>query len=256
MNWDQIVLTDDQKELLCEMVEAERSVPKEERWTFNHVSRATSAQDLLLHNGFPEGSHPAYQGDVAELQAKGFLNFSTTRKGNRRYTLKAEAFEYYKYLKAEEKEPAEAVEEEVQRFLEAGRLASAYPEAHGKWKSAADALWAPDAEEHLTKIGHDCWKAIQAFATALVEEHEPEDVDEDPEKTINRVTAVLQKVQEEGEVGRTKRRYVEGLLDYWERLTPLVQRQRHDGEKATWEDGRAVVFGTGFAMYEIDRAVR
>lgn len=254
MYFDNINLTDDQKDLLQKMVEAERNVPKEARRKFAHLKAAGGG--WIHHPGFPDGEIEVYEGDVTELHAKGLLNVTFGSRGTPNYMLTAEAFEYYKHLKAEEGQPIESLEEDVNRFLEAGRLAAAYPEAHGKWSAAADMLWAPEAEEQLTKIGHDCREAMQAFATTLVEEHEPEEVDENPAHTVNRVQAVLLTLQSEGDMGRTKRRYLEGLLEYWKRLNPLVQRQEHDENAVEWEDARAVVFATGYAMYEIDRVAR
>jgi hypothetical protein len=252
--FDHINLTDDQKDLLQEMVEAERNIPKKARRKFAHLKSAGGG--WIHHPGFPDGEIEVYEGDVTELQAKGFLNVTFGGSGTPNYMLTAEAFEYYKHLKTEEGQPVGSLEEEVTRFLETGRLAAAYPEAHGKWSAAAEMLWTPEAEDKLTKIGHDCREAMQAFATALVEKFDPDDVDENPAHTVNRVRAVLLELQFEGEVGRTQRRYLEGLLEYWKRLNRLVQRQEHDEDVVEWEDARAVVFGTGYAMYEIDRAVR
>lgn len=254
MYFDQIRLTDDQKDLLRTMVEAERRVPKEARRKFMHVK--SMAGESLHHDGFPDGEISVYEGDILELRSKGFLNVTYGGRGTPNYMLTAEAFEYYEHLKVEEGQPIESLEKDVHRFLEVGRLATAYPDAHGKWSAATEMLWSPEAEEQLTKIGHDCREAMQAFATTLVERYEPEDVDEDPAHTINRVRAVLLNLQSEGVVGRTKRRYMEGLLEYWMRLNSLVQRQEHDKDTVEWEDARAVVFGTGYAMYEIDRATR
>lgn len=252
-------ITEEQRDLLCAMVEADRRVQREERQPFVYLKTAGGA-NLLHHRGFPEGDYATNDREVQGLRSEGFLTRVNPGASSPNYVLRNEALVAYQAIKEAEGEPVEATEDEVHRFIEAGRLAERYPEAHSKWKSAAKVLWSPEAEDHLTKIGHDCREAMQAFATALVDEFKPDDVDTDPKKTKSRVRAVLLSLQQEDDIGKTKRRYLEGLLGWWDKLNDLVQRQEHgaqrEGEGVTWEDGRAVVFGTGLAMYEIDRTIR
>lgn len=162
MDPEHITLTDEQEELLCEMVEAHRNLPEGQRDKFM-LSTAMTRPPHLIHNGFPDGQLLAYEADVTELHNKAMLNVKYGGKGTPNYMLSAEAFEYYEHLKSKEEEPVSAMEDDIRRFLEAGRLASSYPDAHGKWASAAEYLRSPDAEEHLTKIGHDCRERCVRF---------------------------------------------------------------------------------------------
>jgi hypothetical protein len=57
-----------------------------------------------------------------------------------------------------------------------------------------------------------------------------------------------------GDLSRTVRRSLEALLDYWETVVDLTNRQEH-GRGLTADDSRAVVFQTMLVMREVDLAL-
>jgi hypothetical protein len=97
---------------------------------------------------------------------------------------------------------------------------------------------------------------MQAFATALVDHHQPPDANPDPTKTLDRVSAVLSMYH--AHLGERRLGLLNGLFAYWRSAVDLVQRQEHgaqkEGERLSWEDGRRVVFQTANVMVEVDRA--
>jgi hypothetical protein len=98
---------------------------------------------------------------------------------------------------------------------------------------------------------------MQEFATALVERHRPPGVNQNPTKTLDRVSAVLQMYGVD--LGKRRLALLDALFEYWRAAVELVQRQEHGGQKEGeplgWEDGRRVVFQTANVMVELHRAV-
>ena len=107
----------------------------------------------------------------------------------------------------------------------------------------------------MTRIGHTCREALQAFASSLAERSGVPDMPSNPAKTVDRIKAVLNARA----LGDTHRAFLAALLAYWGTVSDLVQRQEHgaqkEGEPMTWEDARRVVFQTAIVMFEIARAV-
>jgi len=142
----------------------------------------------------------------------------------------SEAREFYRSVKTEGSTPIARVETEVLQFLSSSAMA-AYPRAFEAWRRAESLYWQLDAADpRLSEIGHQCREAIQAFAEELAKQHSVTDIDPDPTKTINRVTAVLR-----ARTGDTVAEFLDALIDYWRKLNNLVQRQEHSGQK----EGRA-----------------
>src|SRR5262249_39946694 len=129
--------------------------------------------------------------------------------------------------------------------------------AYKKWLEAERLLWASDAQPQLTTIGHLCREAMQEFATALVERHQPPNVDADKAHDVARIKAVLD--HRGAALGTTLKPFLKALLAYWGTVSDLVQRQVHGGQREEkpliWEDGRRVVFQAAVVMFEIDRAL-
>jgi hypothetical protein len=77
----------------------------------------------------------------------------------------------------------------------------------------------------------------------------------DRTQTKARVQAVLESLIN---AGKAERSFLETLHGFWAALLDLGQRQEHgatkEGKPLAWEDARAVVFGSFYAMYELDRA--
>jgi hypothetical protein len=113
-------------------------------------------------------------------------------------------------------------------------------------------LWEGDTVSNLTAIGHHAREAMQAFATAMVEEHQPPDVDPDVAHVERRLGAVI--ALRRRELGDARRDALEALGTLWNKVSRLVQRQEHgaqkEGEPVTWSDARRVVYLTMFCMVE------
>ncbi len=97
---------------------------------------------------------------------------------------------------------------------------------------------------------------MQAFATELVAHHKPANVNPDPTKTLDRVSAVL---KERSQNSEAVNELLDVLFGYWRAVNGIVQRQEHgaqkEGEPLKWEDGRRAVFHTVLVMTEIDRGL-
>lgn len=254
MRLKDILLEQEQEELLSTVVEIIRNVPREERRAFM-VSR-TLAGDTLVSPG--RGPQPRiYYGDVEILASKGLLNLRFGSKGTPNLDVTPEGFEYYRIMKERSGKPMEQVEDEVTKYLEAHDFQQRYPKAYAKWSEAGAKLWAGDSPNQLTTIGHLCREAVQEFATALVEKFQPPDAPADKARDQSRIRAVLAHVRDQ--LGSREVPLLEAMIDYWNAVSGLIQRQEHGGQKQgdalRWEDGRRVVFQTAVVMFEIDHSL-
>jgi hypothetical protein len=128
-----------------------------------------------------------------------------------------------------------------------------YPVAYEKWRMAFD-LYEIGAEQHATRIGHDCREAILEFANSLVAIH---GVEIDPSLgTKIKVKAVF---DAQPEMPSGVKDYVQKLLDYWRAVSDLAQRQEHAASREKRpigvDDARRLVFQTLVVMAEIDSAL-
>lgn len=157
-------------------------------------------------------------------------------------------------LRGRSADPAEAVQEEVRRYLDE-TFKERFPAAYDRLAAAEQMLWQANPEDDLTTIGHKLREAIQQFATAMVDRHQPSNVDPDPARTKNRLRAVVELHRER--LGESKAALLDVLADYQDVVNDLVQRQEHGdqkpGEPLAWEDARIAVFYTALLMYEYDR---
>lgn len=244
-------LLPEQQELLVAMVEAARGVPRQKRHPF--MLLRSMRGDSLLHNGFPNRSHDMFVGDFVALQRAGLLHHINKEA----YDVAPQGYSYYKELKRRSGDPVERVTSDVRRYLDSGQFEKRHPIAHAKWSQAEALLWGDDAPGQLTAIGHHCREAVQAFATELVNEFKPPQVDPDPQHEIRRVEAVLKHRAQR--LGETEGRFLDALFHYWRTLSALVQRQEHGAtrnkEDLRWEDARRLIYQTANVMYEIDRSL-
>jgi hypothetical protein len=244
----------EQEQLLRTLVEAARNVPRDQREKFLFIETAETC--FLQHPGLPGRQLVVYEGDVDALEAAGLLLVAHAAR-SRAFDVSPLGFRAYEELQRRSDVPAQQVEEEVGRYLEADAFQRKYPEAYRKWAEAAVQLWATDSKQQLTTIGHLCREAMQAFAMALVDRYQPPDADQDKAHEVNRVQAVLS--HQAARIGTTTAPFLDALLGYWKTVSRLVQRQEHGGQKAgrelVWEDGRRVVFQTAIVMFEIDHAL-
>ena len=100
-------------------------------------------------------------------------------------------------------------------------------------------------------------EALQRFATEMVEQHGPPEVDCDPAKTKNRLGAVL--AMHRGRLGRANATMLDTLCAHFEAVNDVVQRLEHgdqkDNEPVTWEQARAAVYQAMNVMFEFDRLI-
>lgn len=154
---------------------------------------------------------------------------------------------------AQEADPVERVEMAARRLLTLPGFPQRFPGAYEKWRDAESLLWADANERELTTIGHKAREAMQSFATAPVEEHQPPGVDADPARARSRMGAVI--AMHRPQLGETRRKALEALGDLWEATDLLVQRQEHgatkEGTSLRFSDARRSVVLTLLLMVEL-----
>lgn len=256
MVFESILLEQEQKELIAKLVEAARNVPRDQRRKFMFVQFARGSS--LKHPGLAEGKESnVYKGDIEALARAGLLALSHSSRGTLLFDVTSLGFQYYEKMKRRLGEPVQRVEANMTEYLNTERFQRKYPQAHQKWSEAETLLWSSDSQERLTTIGHLCREALQEFAAALVEQHQPPSVDQDKAHTVARIKAVLDLKGEQ--LGNTEKPFLDALLAYWGTVSDLVQRQEHGGQKEgeplAWIDGRRVVFQTVVLMFEIDSSL-
>lgn len=252
--FENILLEQEQEELLSALVEAARNVPRNQRRKFMFIE--CQQDSWVQHPGLPDRTLEAYKGDIETLAYEGLLAISYSRN-TLNFDVTPQGFKYYEQMKQHAGQPAQRIETAIRDYLVADHFRQKYLKAYQKWAEAEAMLWASDSEHQFTTIGHLCREAIQEFATALVEQHQPSDVDKDKAHTVARIRAVLNLRKDQ--LGSEERPFLDALLAYWGTVSDLIQRQEHgaqkEGEALVWEDGRRVVFQTAVVMFEIDRAI-
>lgn len=249
-------LLPEQLELLAVLVEASRSVPSSERQPFfllEHMGGTT-----LVHQGLAKvgriNYHP-YTNDAKELASRGLIRLEVVGDGAFNADVTADGLHFYETAKAEGGKPVGRIEAEMRSYIDSEAFARRHPASLAKWQQAQAALWSADAGPQMTMIGHLCREAMQAFATEALGDSGAVDVEQDPQRTVNRIRAALNVRI----ASRAVRQLLDALLDYWRSVNDLVQRQEHgaakEGSERSWEDARRVVFQTLIVMHEIDRAL-
>jgi hypothetical protein len=250
-----VLLEQDQEELLKALVEASRNVPRDQREEFHHLTDGDGSS--VMHPGLPGRQMRVYDGDLNILQAEGLLLVTQIGRWHRSFVVTPQGLSLYAELQDRSGAPTQQVEETLMRYLDSDAFQRSYPEAHRKWAEAAELLRRSDSQKQLTTIGHLCREAMHEFATALVDRHQPSDVDTDKAHTVARTRAVLN--QQASKLGTTAGPFLDALLTYWGTVSDLVQRQEHgaqkEGDALIWEDGRRVVFQTAVVMFEVDRTL-
>jgi hypothetical protein len=252
---DGVLLRPEQEDLLVTLVEAERNVPRDQREQF--IFFPTLGDPGLAHAGLPGREMPVYLGDLDILSNAGLLNETRTPSGARLFDITPTGFAVYEAIRQRSGAPIQQLEEEMKRYLDADVFQKRYPKAYRKWFEANEKLWSSESEQHLNTVGHLCREAIQEFATALVERHELDEVDQNKAHDHSRIRAVVN--QHRPRLGTRVSDFLDALLTYWNAVSDLVQRQVHGSQKEdgplVLEDGRRVVFQTAVVMYEVDRAL-
>jgi hypothetical protein len=251
---ERIPLEPAQERLFERIVEASRSVPREERVPFMFIE--TMQMDQIQGNGLLER---VLGEDVETLVSSGLLAVKNyfSRGGGFSFYIPPGALDYYEALKRSAGGPSEQVETEVQHYLDGAGFRDEFPAAYERWKEAADLLWSADSERELSTIGHKCREAIQEFVTALIEKHNVQGANQDKAKTRDRFSAVIAARREE--LGDARSDLLDALFNYWRAAGDLIQRQEHagqrEGEPLVWEDGRRAVFQTALLLFEAARTL-
>jgi hypothetical protein len=250
-------LDQDQLDLLSDLVEASRKLPTDRRQEFVGFEVSQLAGRVIVrHPGF-DSDYTAHRQDLELLAQGDLIASSMTSRDTRWFYVTPKGFRLYAQMKREAGAPAERVESHARKHLNHERFRQRYPATYEKWALAEDLLWADDSRQQLSAIGHHCREALQGFTSVLVDRFSPVAVDPDPQKTINRLRAVLDAAR--ASLGTTEADFLKALVEYWAALSSLVQRQEHAGQKegqpVTWEDARRVVFQTMCVLYEVDRSL-
>ncbi len=247
-------LEPEQEALLTTLVEATRRVERNQRFFFTVSSLGTG--DVIEGAGL-DAAVSAPKSDVEILVGAGLLHVTNYGVNSIAFVIAPAGFSFYEEYKKRVAEPVEQLEQDVRAYFDSERFRTVYPNAQRLWSEAADHVWGAESPNELTAIGHKAREAMQAFATELVERHQPPDVNPDPTKTLDRVSAVIR--MRAGQLGETKTELLAALFGYWRAVNGVVQRQEHgaqkEGEELSWEDGRRVVFHTMSVMTELDRSL-
>jgi hypothetical protein len=252
-----VTLQQEYVDLLCTLVEASRNTPTKD--VFMAMENVTSASTLglVMHPGLPNGTMEVYLGDVHELVDLGLLSLRHGGDHGFNFDVSTTGFDAYEQIRQQSDAPAEAVEEEMSKFIRSREFATRYPAAYGKWLDAQNALWSKQTASRSTEIGHLCREALQEFAAGLVERFHVENADPNKAHSVARVRAVIHSLKEP--LGETVCAFLDSLLDYWGCAQDLAQRQVHrateEHEEVVWEDARRVVFQTLIVMYEVDKTL-
>jgi hypothetical protein len=242
----------EQEEALSILVEAHRNVPRDKREAFLMLITDETNYAIVTHPGLPGGKVEIYEGDINTLRRSGLIVVSDVT-----FEITSQGFAYYKRMKEREGQPAQRIESNSRSYLEAATFQQKYAKAYQQWSDAEGMLWGSDSERQMTTIGHLCREAIQEFATALINQYQPPNVDTDKAHTVARIKAVLN--SRVRNLGTSEKPFLDALIAYWGTVSDLIQRQEHGGQKEgnllAWDDARRVVFQTYVVMFEIDRSL-
>ena len=252
---NRIILEPEQEELFCDLVEAERRVPRAERDHFIITNPVGPPGVCLIHQGWLDGNRRVFEGDVDTLIRAGLLSPSYPAPGTKGFFVSPVGFQYYGELMRSRGQPIQRVQQSVREYVQSAAFQTRYPAAYAKWAQAENLLWADDSDKALTTIGHLLRESLQEFVSVLVQRIRPVNVDPDKAKTVARLRAVLATRT----VSKTVSALLDALIAYWGTVADLVQRQEHgaqrEGEPLAWLDGRRVVFQVAVVMLEIDCAL-
>ena len=237
----------EQEDLLAQLVEGGRDVPRGEReWVFINYGQGSFLQGPGI------GREDVPQGDITMLEREGFIlavRYSP-RDGNPTYVITPEGLEHYAEVKG--RDPIARQEAEVHRFLDSERFRTEYPKAYGKWVDSNDLLWRADSDNELTTVGHKTREALQDFTSEAIARYQPPDAETNPALVNKRLGAVIALLLPK--LGEKRAELLRALGDYSEATLGVIQRQEHGGQKEgedlNWHDARRAVFQVGSVMYE------
>ena len=249
--FDDLPLEKAQKDLLADLVEADARIEPPKLRQFMVIGVGTG--HILVH---PEMERDRVDpGDVRTLEEYALVRSIPTSGTTPNYEVTPIGRQYYAWMKQQQGEPVERVEAEIRRLLDARSFRERHATAYDRWAAAEADLWGAETEAQFTDIGHACREAIQQFVTDLVEKHQTTNVNRDPQKTVDRLRAVMEKLK----LSNSVEEFAAALLAYFGRVSDLIQRQEHGAQKGgsplKWEDARRVVFQSAMVMFELDRTL-
>lgn len=251
-----ILLDDDQKNLLCQLIEASRNVPMEARQRFYTFHVFGENHPTVFHKGLPDGKIHARLTDIELLAKDGLVILSYAHNNLPEIDITPLGFRYYEHIKKRLGEPLSILENSIRQYLDSESFACNFPEAYEKWCQAEKLLWESENKKHYTIIGHLCREAMQAFADEIVIKVKVPIVDSNKAHTVKKIRNVLQTTSTLV-TGKTNSAFLEALLAYWGTVSDLAQRQEHGeakkGDDLVWEDARRIVFQSFLVMYEIGK---
>jgi len=245
------------EQLLIDLVEAERRVPREDRSSFI-VAHSMGARGVqLIHPGWQPKSRRVPEVDLESLASVGLLNASFGSSGDPLCSVSPAGTEYFLELMAARGEPIQRMQIGMRSYFDSAQFRSRHPRAFEKWMHAESLLWGEESQRNLTTIGHVCREALQEFASSLVSQSKARDINPGPTKTVARIQAVLN--MKSATLGESASKFFEALLAFWGTVSDLAQRQEHGGQKEgeplTFADASRLVRLTLVVIYEVDNAV-
>jgi hypothetical protein len=244
--------TDNQVALLLDLVDASRAT--EGRFLMVHVGEAL----MLRHEGFPDTYREFDYKDAAVLRDAGLLNVTYRGEGGVFYfVVSPSGLQAYGDWHRQMGDAAAVVEGDIRTLVESEGFRTRHPNAYDCWQEATNLLWAKDATDRVSDLGHHCREAMQEFADSLLANMNLQPEEADKQKTKNRIAQALEHAKASGKFGDATFGILDAMSAYWAALNQLVVRQEHsgtkEGEPPDWDDARDVVFQTLFVMYELDR---
>ncbi|MDH5468477.1 MAG: hypothetical protein OEY25_13760 [Candidatus Aminicenantes bacterium] len=194
--------------------------------------------------------------DLQTLIREGLIQ--TIGEGVVRIVVSPRGFRFYEYLKKKSGEPVEHIEEAVRSYIDSHDFQREYPKAYEKWAEAESLLWKTDTSKQLTTIGHLCRDAIQEFMDTLYTQIKPTGEPIPKRLTKNRLKKIIEAKSKQ--LGETERKFLGLLIDYWDVVNDLVQKQEHGAQEEkvqlVWKDARRVVFQTMMLMFEVSQSMK
>lgn len=228
ISFNHVLLEKEQEELLSTIVEAARNVLRENRHEF--LVLRSAAGDYLNHPGLPDSESKFYSPDLQTLSGYGLIQVAATNQyGTSRFDVHPRGYLYYKYLKERSGEPVEHIEKEVHGYIESHEFQKEYPKVYEKWAEAEKLLWETDTSKQLTTIGHLCRETIQEFMDTIYTQIKPPGEQIAKKSTKQRLKKIIEAKSKQ--LGKTERKFLDLLYDFWDVVNDLVQKQVHGAQK-------------------------
>lgn len=250
---DDLYLQLEQQQLLSELIERERCVPREERTGFMFVQPAGETRGFI-HG--PGSDTWALYVDIVALADSGLISVLRSRNGYiDTFCITGKGYAYNEQVTNKSTKPLQQVERDVLYFICAEGFRRRHAGAYLAWIEAAELLRASDGQHHLVEIGHHCREALRSFSDSLANIYRPPEL-----ATARTPTARIRKVIEHqrDQLGSTLG-FINALIEYFSQVWKLANRQEHGSEKVgdalSWEDARRLVFQTAMIMFEVDRSL-